>query len=241
MRLLASLQFYLASTAGDTLFVHQFTGATVQAPLAGGVLKLTMTADLPWSGRVTARVDQAPDGTCGLALRIPSWSTGTEIRVNGEPVSADPDDHGYLVIDRAWASGDEVTAEFGVTARWVYPDLVIDSVRGCVAIERGPLVYCLEQADQPEQADLAHLAIPGAPPLRERRADLAGIGATVVIDTDAVHRTDRAPGLWPYRAAPGDPGAGDHTTVTAVPYFQWDNRDGRPMRVWMPQVPSANH
>jgi len=239
MRLLASLQFYLASTAGDTLFVHQFTGATVQAPLAGGVLKLTMTADLPWSGRVTARVDQAPDGRCGLALRIPSWSTGTEIRVNGEPASADPDEHGYLVIDRDWASGDEVTAEFGVTARWVYPDPVIDSVRGCAAIERGPLVYCLEQADQPERADLAHLAIPGAPPLRERRADLPGIGATVVIDTDAVHHTAPAPGHWPYRPAPGDPGAGERVAVTAVPYFQWDNRDGRPMRVWIPQVPSA--
>jgi hypothetical protein len=239
MRLLASLQFYLASTVDDTLFLHQFTGASVQAPLAGGTLKLTMTAALPWSGRVSIRVDQAPGGRCGLALRIPSWSAVTEIAVNREQVSAVPGDHGYLVINRAWQPGDEVTAEFGVTARWVYPDPVLDGARGCAAVERGPLVYCFEQADQPEGTDLAYLAVPGAPPLRERRTDLPGIGATVVIGTDAVHRSANRPGSWPYQASPGDPGAGEHVTVTAVPYFQWDNRDGRPMRVWIPQVPTA--
>jgi uncharacterized protein len=239
MRLLASLHHYLASTAGATLYLHQFTGATVQAPLAGGTLNLTMTAGLPWSGWVSIRVDQAPGGRCGLALRIPSWSAVTEIAVNGEQVSAVPDGHGYLVINRAWQPGDEVTAEFGVTARWVYPDPVLDGARGCAAVERGPLVYCFEQADQPEGTDLAYLAVPGAPPLRERRTDLPGIGATVVIGTDAVHRSANRPGSWPYQATPGDPGAGEHVTATAVPYFQWDNRDGRPMRVWIPQVPIA--
>ena len=239
MRLLASLQHYLATTAGETLYLHQFTGASVQAPLAGGTLKLTMTADLPWSGRVSIRVDQAPGGRCGLALRVPSWSAGTEVAVNGEPVSVTANDHGYLVIGRAWQPGDEVTAEFAVTARWVYPDLVVDAVRGCAAVERGPLVYCFEQADQPEGADLPYLTVPGAPPLRERRADLPGIGATVVLDTDAVHRTANAPGSWPYRATAADPGDGQQVTVTAVPYFQWDNRDGRPMRVWLPQVPGG--
>jgi hypothetical protein len=241
MRLLASLQFYLASTAGDTLFLHQYTGATVQAPLAGGTLKLAMTAELPWSGQVTIRVEEAPAGSAGLALRIPSWSTATEISVNGEPVSAEPGDRGYLVLRRTWQAGDEVRAEFAVTARWVYPNPVIDSVRGCAAVERGPLVYCFEQADQPEGADVAFLAVPGAPALAERRADLPGVGATVVVDTEAVHRTADRPGSWPYQPAPGDAGTGDRVTVTAVPYFQWDNRDGRPMRVWLPYVPAAGH
>jgi len=241
MRLLASLQFYLASTAGDTLYLHQFTGASVQVPMTGGTLKLTVTAELPWSGRVGIRVDEAPDGACGLGLRIPGWSAATEVTVNGEPVEARPDDHGYLVINRAWRPGDEVVAEFAVTARWVYPDLVLDAVRGCAAVERGPLIYCFEQADQPAGADLPQLTIPGAPPLHERRADLPGIGATVVLDTDAVQRTTSAPGSWPYRANPADAGDGQHITATAVPYFQWDNRDGRPMRVWLPQVPTTTN
>jgi uncharacterized protein len=237
MRLLASLQFYLASTAGDTLFLHQYTGASVAAPLGGGNLKLAMTAELPWSGQVTIRVEEAPAGEAGLGLRVPSWSTATQVTVNGEAVSAGADDHGYLVLRRTWQAGDEVRAEFGVTARWVYPDPVIDSVRGTAAIERGPLVYCFEQADQPDGADLAFLTLPGTPALTERPADLPGIGASVVIDTEAVPRTSGRPGSWPYQAAPGDAGTGDPVTVTAVPYFQWDNRDGRPMRVWLPYTP----
>ncbi len=241
MRLLASLQFYLASTADDTLFVHQYTGATVEAPLGGGTLKLAMTAELPWSGQVTIRVDEAPAGQAGLALRIPAWSTATQVSVNGEPVSAEPGDRGYLVLRRSWQAGDEVRAEFGVTARWVYPNAVIDSVRGCAAIERGPLVYCFEQADQPDGADVAFLTVPGAPALAERQADLSGVGASVVVDTEAVHRTAGRPGSWPYQAAPDDTATGDRVTVTAVPYFQWDNRDGRPMRVWLPHTPAAGH
>jgi DUF1680 family protein len=58
-----------------------------------------------------------------------------------------------------------------------------------------------------------------------------------VLDTSAVHRRANPRGGWPYQATPGDPGAGEPVTVTAVPYFQWDNRDGRPMRVWLPQAP----
>ncbi|HEY2520910.1 MAG TPA: beta-L-arabinofuranosidase domain-containing protein [Streptosporangiaceae bacterium] len=239
MRLLASLQFYLASTDGNTLFVHQYTGASVQVPLAGGTLKLAMTAELPWSGQVTIRVEEAPAAPAGLALRIPSWSTATQVSVNGEAVSAEPGDRGYLVLRRAWQPGDEVRAEFAVTARWVYPNPVIDGVRGCAAVERGPLVYCFEQADQPEGADLAFLSVPGAPALTERPADLPGIGASVVVDAAAVNRTTDRPGSWPYQAAPAGPGAGEAVTVTAVPYFQWDNRDGRPMRVWLPAVPAA--
>src|ERR1700759_1373465 len=83
MRLLSSLQHYLATTAGETLYLHQFTGATVRTALAGGTLDVAMTADLPWSGRVTVRVTEAPPDPCGLALRIPSWSEAPALTVNG--------------------------------------------------------------------------------------------------------------------------------------------------------------
>src|SRR6201995_5924559 len=85
MRLLASLQFYLASTADDTLFLHQYTGSTVEAPIGGGTLRLTVAAELPWSGQVTIRVDEAPAGPAGPALRTPSLSSATQGRANRAP------------------------------------------------------------------------------------------------------------------------------------------------------------
>src|SRR5262249_60763844 len=89
------------------------------------------------------------------------WTTGT-VRVTGKPVS--PGATGYLRIDRAWQGGDVVELDFAMDARLIEPHPWIESTRGCVAIERGPLVYCLEQADHPE-ASIADLEIATATPL----------------------------------------------------------------------------
>jgi DUF1680 family protein len=234
MRTMASLQHYLATTSpgtgspgtgspgtGGTLYVHQFTGATLSAPLAGGVLTVEMVTDYPWSGVVELRVTGAPPQDCGLALRVPAWSAPPALLLNEDPVQASPEP-GYLVVRRRWRPGDVLRYELDISPRLTYPDPRVDAVRGCAAIERGPLVYCLEQADQPAGAELEDLAlIPGE--LRESPATVPGVGETVLVRAGA----DRAAG--------GPAGAAaDPVTVTAVPYFQWDNRDGRAMRVWVP-------
>jgi uncharacterized protein len=217
MRTVASLQHYLATVSRDTLHIHQFTGATLSAPLAGGVLAVEMVTDYPWSGRIELRVTEAPPQPCGLAVRVPAWSTAPEILCNDDHVQAG-EESGYLVLRRLWHPGDVIAFELDLTPRLTSPDSRVDAARGTAAIERGPLVYCLEQADQPEGADLLDLALlPGE--LREAAATLPGVGSTIVITASAAAS-----------AAP----AGDQVTATAIPYFQWDNRDGRSMRVWVP-------
>ena len=148
MRLLASLQHYLATTDGDTLYLQQYTGAQISTPLADGTLGVAVSADFPWSGEVTVRVTQAPAGPCGLAIRVPSWSSEPRLRINGTPAEASRTDRGYLLVHRQWQSGDVLAWTFDVAPRWAFPHPRIDAVRGCAAIERGPLVYCFEQADQ---------------------------------------------------------------------------------------------
>jgi DUF1680 family protein len=140
---------------------------------------------------------------------------------------------GYLVLRRHWQPGDVITCDFAAVPRLTYPGRRIDALRGTAAIERGPLVYCAEQADQAAGLDLEDLAlVPGA--LCDREATVPGVGATVLIEAGAAVLPPVAgPGL-PYGPEPGDQPAGGRATVTAIPYFQWDNRDGRAMRVWMP-------
>jgi hypothetical protein len=255
MRLLASLQHYLATIAGDTLYLHQFTGAELNVPLAGGTLAIAVSAGLPWSGEVTVQVTGAPEAECGLAVRVPSWSREPHLRVNGEHVPATRAEEGYLIVTRAWRAGDVLSWTFGLAARWVFPHPRIDAVRGCAAIERGPLVYCLEQADQEAGSDLANLALLSGTPLAERPATRPGIGRTVLVDARAVPvvpgeaegptaegrraegpKADGPAGLPYLGERPGGLGTGGTVgfTATAVPYFQWDNRDGRAMRVWLP-------
>jgi len=193
---------------------------------------LDMTGAYPWSGTVTLRVISAPPAACSLAVRVPGWSSSPEFLLNEKPV-APAVQHGYQVIRRQWKPGDVITCDLAAVPRLTYPGRRIDALRGTVAIERGPLVYCAEQADQ-AGLDLEDLAlVPSV--LKDRDATLPGAGDTVVIEASAAALPPAAgPGLLPYGGSPGEQPAGDRATVTAIPYFQWDNRDGGPMRVWLP-------
>jgi len=222
MRLLASLEHYLATTAGDTLYVQQYTGSR----LSGADLDLEVTTDYPWSGAVSLRVLAAPAAERGIALRIPAWSAHTRISVSNE--NHDPERSvvlpGYHHLRRAWRPGDEII-QLDLTPSWTHPDRRVDAVRGCVAIERGPLVYCFEQADQADGIQLEDLAVRLGAVLGERPVTLPGIGQTIEVTADCVHLPP------PPRVTPRTP-----VTAIAIPYFQWDNRDGRAMRAWIPRA-----
>ncbi len=243
MRLTASLQNYLATVAGDTLYLHQFTGAELAAPLAGGELAIRLVTSYPWSGAVGIQVTGAPPAPAGLALRVPAWSTSGHLVLNGQPWSADSAGAGYLLVHRQWQPGDVLRYELDLTPRLTRPDRRIDAVRGTAAIERGPLVYCFEQADQSAGTDLEDLAlIPGDP--GERAVTVPEVGPTVLIEAAAIHNPAPSASGLPYQqdreaTTPAGNPAGDQVIATAIPYFQWDNRDGRAMRVWLPLAPSA--
>jgi DUF1680 family protein len=210
MRLLASVQHYVATVNadGDTLSIQQYAPAR----LSGADLDVEIDTDYPWSGAVTVRVLRAPAQPRGLALRIPSWSaTAAVFAVNDgdERTVSSPD--GYLLVRRQWQPGDELRLRLDLTPRWTIPDRRVDAVRGCAAIERGPLVYCFEQADQP--VALEELAVRAGTPLTERAGTVDGVGPTVQIIADGRHVP---------------------LPAIAIPYFQWDNRGPGAMRVWIP-------
>ncbi|TMR97928.1 glycoside hydrolase family 127 protein [Nonomuraea basaltis] len=224
MRLVASLGGYLATETGTGLQLHQYVPGT----LAGGGARLRVDTGYPWEGLIRVTVEEAPVGAWELALRIPSWSESTY--VSGR--LANPGGDGYFRIRRPWTNGDTVELQLDMTPRLMHPHHRIDAVRGSVALQRGPLVYCFEQADQPEGVEVDDLAIaPGAEPRAITKDDVAGVGRTVLIEIDAAAVEQPRDGL-PYASKPL--ATSTRVTATAVPYFQWDNRDGGAMRVWMP-------
>ena len=186
-------------------------------PEAG--LDLEVTTDYPWSGAVYLRVLTAPQAGRGLTLRVSAWSANTRILVNNDPERAEASP-GYHILHRRWQPGDVITVHLDVTPRWTYPDRRVDAVRGCVAIERGPLVYCFEQADQAVRLD--ELAVSAGTPLAERAVTADGVGATIQVIAEGRHLPAAGAG-----AAPDVP-------AIAIPYFQWDNRGPGMMRVWIP-------
>jgi DUF1680 family protein len=192
-----------------------------------------VATDFPWDGRITITVQNAT-GT-ELALRIPAWSASTTVTIGGESAEAVPDERGYVVLSREWREGDTVELELDMAPRIVHPHRRLDAVRGCVAVERGPLVYCFEQADQPDGVPLADLALPMGAELRVLdKDDLEGVGRTVLIEADALAFSQPVGGLPYTTTPPADLATSARVTATAIPYYQWDNRDGRAMRVWIP-------
>ena len=236
MRLLASLGHYVATRDGTGLQVHQYAPARITAALpAGGSVALRMETRYPWEGAVRLTVEEGNGRPWPLALRIPGWCGRATVRVNGGAVEAAPDAAGYLRLERSWRPGDTVELDLPMDARLIEPHPAIESTRGCLAIERGPLVYCLEQADQGD-APIADLEIDPAGALAARWSPELLEGVVAV----------RAPGFrvdtsaWGdrlYRAfRPGPVPARQRVELTAIPYFAWANRGPGAMRVWVPRA-----
>jgi uncharacterized protein len=227
MRLLASLHCYLATGDDDGLQVHQYAGGTLRG--AGRAVRLR--TGYPWDGRVQVEVEETIAEPWTLSLRIPAWAAGA--RVDGEPARP-----GYARMERRWRAGDRVVLELPVAPRLTAPHPRIDAVRGSLAIERGPLVYCLEGADAPAGTSVDDVLLDPAEGLEDvPRPDL--LGGIVAVAATGRHR--RAAGFdpaWPY-APPAPEGGredGPPVSLLAVPYALWGNRGDGPMRVWTPAL-----
>jgi uncharacterized protein len=191
--------------------------------------------DYPWDERVRARVRATPDGEWTLRLRVPSWAEGATVSVAGQAQAAAAGE--YATVRRRWSAGDVVELVLPMPVRLTEADDRVDAVRGCVAVERGPLVYAVEEVDQPAGVVVDDLRLDATASLRtEHRADL--LSGVTVVHAGGVFRSHTTAG-WPYRpaaAGPGADGPGQQVPVVAVPYFAWANRGVGPMRVWVPRA-----
>ncbi|MFC8520247.1 glycoside hydrolase family 127 protein [Streptomyces sp. NPDC057257] len=240
MRLLASLEHYLASTDTGGLQIHQYVTGRYTGDLDGAPVAVSAETDYPWHGTVGLTVEQTPtDRPWTLSLRIPQWCREYRVRC-GDTVydQADaPAADGWLRLERTWAPGDRVVLELVLAPRLTAADPRVDAVRGCVAIERGPLVYCLEQVDHPGGGLDDMVIDTTVPPAVKDRPDLLGGVITVVATGHRRHIPDQ--GWWPYASAESDAStgvtsAGNPVELTAIPYYAWANRQDGSMRVWLP-------
>ncbi|MGY4923365.1 glycoside hydrolase family 127 protein [Streptomyces sp. 900105755] len=230
MRLLASLPHYLASGDEQGLQIHQFVTGTY----ATDRVRVRAETDYPWHGTIAFTVEETPSGEpWTLSLRIPKWCREFRVRCGGETYDS-PADDGWLRLSRTWTPGDLVVLELALEPRLTAADPRVDAVRGCVAIERGPLVHCLEQVDHPGGGLDDIVLDPSRPLAVKHRPDLLG-GVTTVVAAGLRRRVpDR--GWWPYAPATGpaaEPG-GEPVELTAIPYHVWANREDGSMRVWLP-------
>ncbi|MCY1143186.1 glycoside hydrolase family 127 protein [Actinoplanes sp. Pm04-4] len=210
-RTFASLAAYLATADDDGIQLHQYAASSVQV----GDVALDIDTDYPVSGRIAVHIRRTPEPPWTLTLRIPSWAAGATL--DGEPVEP-----GWARVRRRFTEGETVVLDLPVQPRLTFPDPRVDAVRGCVAVERGPVVYCAESAGP----NVDTFRLDTAQPLTDD-----GSGGV----TAQCHIVEPPDDDWPYTPDHPEPPF-EKAAVTLRPYHDWASRGPSTMRVWLPQV-----
>ena len=236
-RLVASLGNYIYSYNNNSVWINLFIGSETTIPIQKLSLGLTMQTGYPWKGETNIVITQAPKKKIQLKIRIPGWlkepapgnlykytdtsSGGFQLLVNEKPISY-RQENGYAIIDRVWKKGDVIALNTPMKVRTISSRDELKQNNKRVALQYGPMVYCVEGADNngmawnfimPEQPKYDVSYEPGL---------LGGVN-TIVFDATVIQP------------------ASDGKTITtiakpvkAIPYFSWNNRGFSEMQVWLP-------
>lgn len=228
-RVLTSLGHYIYTVRPDALFINLYVGNEVAIPVGDETLQLRISGNYPWQEEVNIEIVSPAPVRHTLALRLPDWCAEPAVSLNGEAVAGEIS-RGYLYLTRTWQEGDAVTLTLPMPVRRVYGNPQVRQQAGKVALQRGPLVYCLEEADN--GANLHNLSLPADSEFRV----FAGKGIfahKMLIQAQGVTRSATETGsaaLWQYDRSPVQP---QPKMLTFIPWFSWANRGEGEMRIWV--------
>ncbi len=248
-RTIASLPGYFYSTSSDGLYLHLYDNSTLNWHLEDGTaLKVTQKTNMPWDGDVEITVAPAQPSEFTLYLRIPGWAGDkASVAVNGKPVTGAVAG-AYLPVHRRWSAGDVIQLRLAMTPQVLSANRQVADDVGRVAVQRGPLVYCLEQLDQPGDVHLTDGSVavsmkPGTEFTSEFKKGF--LGDIVVLHRDGVVAEEPSSAGSPNsKAGPGalygpyqdhaDARYSRSVLLTFIPYYAWANREASPMEIWTP-------
>jgi DUF1680 family protein len=237
-RLVESLGNYIYAKTDDAVWVNLFVGSQSTIPLAKGSVKISQETEYPWKGGVSITLRPDKKRKFPVHIRIPGWALGRAVPgdtyhflspqeqkitllVNGKTVPYIID-KGYAVIDRAWSQNDIISFQLPMEVKQVTAMDQISANRHRVALQRGPLVYCVEQADN--QGNVMNFVLPpNAQFTTTYQKDLLGGIVTLQSNLPVIKPTKDGQSV----------NIQEHT-ITAIPYFSWANRGNGEMQVWLP-------
>jgi len=227
-RTLASLGEYLYHLHGDTLYVDLYHEGVCTFTAGGNGVVLRQRTRYPWEGNIRFALEtDARELT--LALRIPSWCRHATVRLNGEPAVTAGAENGYARVRRAWKKGDTLELTLQMSVERMHADPRVRADYGKVAVQRGPLVYCLEQVDN--GADLYSVGLPVHAELKTvNRPDL--LGGVVAISGRGKARRASPPAGALYGGGSGIDDV-EERQLLFIPYYAWANRTAGEMIVWV--------
>ncbi len=234
-RTFAALPGYFYSTSADGVYVHLYDNSEMKWHLpSGNPLTLRQTTQYPWEGTVEISVAPASVEEFTVFVRIPGWSKQSSVKVNGKEAAGVRAGE-YLPVRRRWTSGDKLVLSFDMRPQVVHANPAVADDRGRIALQRGPVVYCMEQLDQMEASKDSSIFPRYTAHLTENtteRYDASLLDGVVVVEHPGALLPAAAPAL--YQAALPEAAAGKDAKLRMIPYYAWSNRDLSAMQVWIP-------
>ncbi len=207
-RFIPSLGNYIYLAGKDELVVNLFIGNETNLEIGDTEVNLVQKTGYPWDGKFHLAVNPVNPVEFDLKIRIPGWCKSSQVGLNGEEIEGSVNEDGYLVIHRKWNAGDEVTLLLDMPVELVEADPQVKENIGKRSVQRGPLVYCLEQTDN-KSINLDEISL--------------AQGVTFSLSTGEGKLKDM-------KILKADTESGE---LTFIPYFAWDNRESGKMKVWV--------
>lgn len=224
-RLLASLGQYIYSAGEDRLYVHLYIAGEGNVRSGNGRYQIVQESSYPWTEEVNLTIAEVPEGEAGIALRIPGWCHEASIEYNGRQACFRME-KGYAYLEERITAGDKIRLHFSMPAELIQANPKVRADAGKAAIQRGPVVYCLEQEDNGENLSALRLdTCSGLKTVYE--ADKPGAPAIIA---KGFRTTD---GTWEDRLYRPYERQEESVEIKAVPYFLWGNRKPGEMQVWV--------
>lgn len=236
-RFMPSIPGYLYAQNNNNLYVNLFAGSSSEITLPAGKLTILQNTNYPWEGSNEITINPAKKINFTLHIRIPGWAqqqpvpgglyteTGASqpivILLNGKPVSYKME-KGYAIINRTWSAGDKIRFDLPMQAQKVIANEQVKANTGRFALQRGPLVYCLESPDNSDSS-VMNIVVPKETPVQ------------AVYKPDLLNgvMTLQMTGLATRRQANSEALLQASQNVTAIPYYAWANRGPSEMEVWI--------
>lgn len=204
-RFLPSVGNYVYATSSDALWVNLYIASETNVEMDGMPVAIKQATNYPWEGKVQFTLNPDQKKTFTLKLHLPDWCKNYTLTVNGKECKP-VEEMGYLLVDRAWQQGDEVTFDMAMPVEVVSADPRVKANVGKRCLQRGPLVYCMEEIDNPQY---------------EKAVLLPSMNYMTAFEPDLLN------GVVTITAVNGD------DTYKFIPYYAWDNREPGKMKVWV--------
>ncbi|HEY3761673.1 MAG TPA: glycoside hydrolase family 127 protein [Verrucomicrobiae bacterium] len=232
VRTIAESANYAYAKTDDAIWVNLYGASALATTLKNGAqVRLSQETEYPWNGRVRITIEASDIKEFALKLRIPGWATGASVRINDMPSDSTPQPGEYYEIRRVWKTGDFIDLNLPMPPRLMEANPLVEEDENQVAIQRGPIVYCLESPDLPPGVDISDVVIPSGIQLAARY-DQRLLGGVVVLQGKALARVEPDWSGQLYRQLQRD----QFRTINVrfIPYSLWQNRGPSEMSVWLP-------